>query len=95
MRKFFALLTMAAVMCGAGLSYAADKKADKPKRDPEAAFKMMDKDGDGSLSEAEFVGKRTGEMADKAKAQFGMLDKDKDGKVSLEEFKARGAKKPK
>ncbi len=52
----------------------------------------MDKDSDGSLTEAELVGKKTGEMADKAKAMFAKKDKNKDGKLSLEEFKAGGKK---
>lgn len=54
----------------------------------EAAFKKMDKNSDGKVSEEEFVGKRTGEKADKAKSQFKKLDKDSDGSLSLEEFKA-------
>ena len=93
MRKVFSLLTAVAVSFGAASAYAADAK-DKPKADPEAAFKKMDANSDGSLTEAEVVGKKTGEMADKAKAMFARLDKDKDGKLTLEEFKTR-AKKPK
>ena len=93
MRKFFSYLTVAALALGvAAPSFAADKEKKKP--DPEAAFKKMDKDGDGSLTEAELIGKKTGEMADKAKAMFARKDKDKDGKLTLEEFKA-GGKKPK
>jgi Ca2+-binding EF-hand superfamily protein len=91
MRKFFALLTLAAVALGAASSYAADK-ADKPKADPEAAFKKLDANSDGSLTEAELVGKKDGDKATKAKELFAKLDKDKDGKVTLEEFKARGKK---
>lgn len=88
MRKFFALLTLVAVSCGAASTFAADK----PKADPEAAFKKMDANSDGSLTEAEFVGKKDGDKAAKAKELFAKLDKDKDGKVTLEEFKARGKK---
>ena len=92
MRKLFSLLTVLAVVFGLSTAtYAADK-ADKPARDPEAAFKMRDKDNDGSLTEAEFVGKAEGDKATKAKELFTKLDKDKDGKVTLEEFKARGKK---
>jgi Ca2+-binding EF-hand superfamily protein len=87
----FSLLAAVAVLFGAASTYAADAK-DKPKADPEAAFKKMDANSDGSLTEAEVVGKKTGEMADKAKALFARLDKDKDGKLTLEEFKARGKK---
>jgi Ca2+-binding EF-hand superfamily protein len=88
MRKFFALVPLVAVAFGGASTFAADK----PKPDPEAAFKKMDKDSDGSLTEAELVGKKEGEMADKAKKLFAKLDANKDGKLSLEEFKARGKK---
>lgn len=91
MRKFFSYLTVAALALGiAAPAFAADKE--KPKVDPAEAFKKMDKDSDGSLTEAEVVGKKTGEMADKVKAMFAKKDKNKDGKLSLEEFKAGGKK---
>jgi Ca2+-binding EF-hand superfamily protein len=93
MRKLFSLLTVAAIALSvAAPSFAADKKADKPKASPAEAFKKLDKDGDGSLSEAELIGKKTGEMADKAKASFTKKDANKDGKLSLEEFSAGGKK---
>jgi Ca2+-binding EF-hand superfamily protein len=81
----FSLLTAVAVMFGVTVAQAADK----PKADPEAAFKKLDANGDGSVSEAELVGKKEGEMATKAKEMFAKLDKDKDGKLTLEEFKTR------
>ena len=72
---------------------AAEEGKKKKKRDPEAIFKKMDKDGDGKLTEAEFVGNRKDAAADKAKKFFARLDKNKDGSVTLEEFKTRGKKK--
>lgn len=92
MRKFFALLTMIAVTLGAASAFAADKPKGDKKADPEAAFKKLDKDSNGSLTEAEFLGKREGDAAAKGKELFARLDKDKDGKVTLEEFKTRGKK---
>lgn len=85
MRTMFSLLTAVAVMLGVSAAQAADK----PKADPEAAFKKMDANSDGSLTEAEFVGKKEGETATKFKEMFARLDKDKDGKLTLEEFKTR------
>jgi Ca2+-binding EF-hand superfamily protein len=95
MRKLFSLLAVASLALGvAAPSFAADKADKKAEKTPAERFKAMDKDSDGAISETEFLGKRTGEMADKAKKTFATKDKDKDGKLSLEEFSATG-KKPK
>lgn len=67
---------------------AADAKS------PEEIFKRKDANGDGKLSQDEFVGKLTGEKADKAKQRFTKLDKDGDGALTLQEFEA-GMKKKK
>ena len=85
MRKFVSWASVAAVMLGLAVLpvFAAE---DKPKVPPEEAFKKADKNGDGKLSEEEFVGKRSGEKADKAKEMFKKKDKDGDGFLSLEEF---------
>jgi hypothetical protein len=68
----------------------------KPKMDPEAAFKKLDKDGDGSVSLEEFKGSARAKK-DPAKAEefFKKKDKDSDGKLTLEEFKAQGGGKKK
>lgn len=96
MRKFRTLFTAAMLALGvAAASFAAEeKKDDKPKPTPEEAFKKADKDGDGKLTEAEFLGKSTGEKADARKKAFAAKDTDKDGKLTLDEFKAP-TKKPK
>ncbi len=67
----------------------APKKPHKP--DMKQVFKKKDKDGDGSLSKEEFVGKA--KDATKAEAVFAKKDKNGDGKLSEEEFLARGKKK--
>ena len=77
MSKWIIGVIAAAFLMGATLSpmSAADKKG-KKKRDPAAVFKKMDKDGNNELSLEEFVGKREGEKADKAKKAFAKKDKD-------------------
>jgi hypothetical protein len=88
MKKF--LMSAAVAACVFGLqapSFAADEKPDL-----DTVFKKADKDGDGKLTIEEFVGKREGEKADKAKETFAKLDKDSDGKLTLEEFKNRKKK---
>lgn len=81
------VLTLALSLCLVSPLTAADEK---PKRDPEAVFKKLDKNSDGVLSLEEFKGKKD---ATKAEAQFKRLDKDSSGTISLEEFKAAGKKK--
>lgn len=95
MRKFFSLFVLSALALGvAAPAFAADKKADKPKPSPEEAFKKLDKDSDGSVTEAEFLGKREGEKLEAGKKLFAAKDANKDGKLSLEEFTTK-IKKPK
>ena len=86
------LLTVVFVF-GAALGVSAEDKKDKKKRDPKVVFAKLDKNGDEKLSEEEFIGKKTGEKADRAKKAFGKKDKDGDGSLSLEEFSAKGKKK--
>jgi hypothetical protein len=95
MRKLFSLFSVAALALGvAAPSFAEDKKPEKkPAASPADRFKAMDKDSDGSLTETEYLGKRTGEAATKGKEQFAKRDANKDGKLSLEEFSAGGKKK--
>ena len=64
---------------------------------PEEAFKMLDKNNDGSISLDEFKASPRGQKdATKAEEHFKKLDTNSDGKVTLEEFKAgHHEKKPK
>lgn len=85
-------------------SFAIGAEGDKPKkpggpeggkRNPEAAFKKLDANGDGSLSADEFkAAPFAKENPERAEKGFGMRDKDKDGKLSLEEFSARPEGRP-
>lgn len=75
----FAVFTPAAVM--------ADET--KPKMDPEKVFKRRDANGDGSLSEDEFLAAaKEDKQKEMMKKRFGKIDTDGDGKLSLDEFKA-------
>ena len=90
MRRF--LTSMFVALCVVGLGYSAASAQDKPKPTPEERFKKADKNGDGKVSEDEFVGKKTGEEADKAKEIFKKKDKDGDGFLTLEEYSAKKGK---
>lgn len=91
MKKLICCLTMAALVFGVSISAKAADEKKKP--DPEAQFKKLDTDNDGKLTEAEFIGKRTGDAAEKAKKAFARRDTDKNGSLSLEEFKTMPKKK--
>ena len=85
------LATISAILAIAtSASFAKEPKA---KPTPEEAFKTADANGDGKVSEEEFLaGKKD---AEKAKEQFKGLDKDGDGSLTLEEFSAAGGGKKK
>jgi Ca2+-binding EF-hand superfamily protein len=82
-----------AFLVAASFSFAQEKKEEKKKADPAAAFAKKDKNGDGKLSKEEFTA--GAKDAAKSEQQFTARDKDKDGSVSKEEFTAAGGKKKK
>lgn len=95
--SFLALLALSAIT-----SFAAEgdapKKPDgdkgKPKMNPEARFKMLDKDGNGSISKEEWMASPMGKKdATKAGEMFTRMDKDSDGSLTKEEMAAAGKKK--
>ncbi len=96
MKKLTTIL--AALALGTSFSFAADEKpaagGDKPKRDPEAMFKKLDTNSDGTVSKEEFKESAMAKKdATKADEMFSKRDKDNDGKLSKEEFSAHGGKK--
>jgi EF-hand domain pair len=94
LRLISGILAVAVVACFATATMAAKADA-KPKKTPEERFEKADKNGDKKLSLEEFLGKRTGEMKEKATKRFKKLDKDGDESLTLEEYKAAVKKKKK
>lgn len=85
------LTVLAALSATALVATAADEaKPEAKKRDPEAAFKKLDANGDNAVTLEEFKAAR--KDAAKAEAAFSKRDKDGDGKITLEEFKAPAKK---
>ncbi len=90
----FLLATLAAAIALPVVSLAA--KADRKKKEPPPSFATVDKDGDGNITEAEYVAALKGTLGEEvAKAQFGKLDKDTNGKLSKEEYAAGDGEKKK
>jgi hypothetical protein len=67
-------------------------KGDKKDKTPAAEFAKLDKDGDGTVTEAEYLDAMKDKLGvDGAKTHFAELDKDHDGKLSKDEFGAAAA----
>lgn len=77
---------LAALFLSASLTIAADKPE---KADPEAMFKKLDTNTDGSVTKEEYLAsKKAQKDAAKAEKRFGKIDANKDGKLSKDEFAA-------
>ena len=63
--------------------FGADEAKKGARGTPEEMFKKWDENGDGKLSMAEYVGKKT---AAEDEAEFKKFDKDGDGSLTMEEF---------
>ena len=88
------ILTICAIaFCGASYIKAEDAKPAKAGATTEEKFKKADTNGDGTLSEDEFVAAFGKKDADKAKARFKKLNKAGDGKLTQAEFEAGMTKK--
>ncbi len=84
------VVTFAAAVALPAVVFAA--KGDKKKNaDPAATFATYDKDGDGSISEAEFLAAEKDKgTPEAAKARFAAMDKNNDGKIAKDEFTGGG-----
>ena len=93
MKHCIQTLGILAIASSFAIAQDAPKKEGGKKRDPEAVFKKIDTDGNGSLSLDEFkaspMGRKNEERATK---MFGKMDADSDGSVTLDEFKAKAGK---
>ena len=87
------LILCAIAFCGAVTLKAEDAKPAKAAATTEEKFKKADTNGDGTLSEDEFVAAFGKKDAEKAKTRFKKLNKAGDGKLTLEEFSAGMTKK--
>jgi hypothetical protein len=87
-------------VCTASLllpTFALAAKGDNKKNnDPAAVFASLDKDGNGSVSQAEYVEAMKEKLGeDGAKKHFAELDKNKDGSLTKDELGAATDKKAK
>lgn len=95
MKKILAVAVLAGFLAGTFAPTADAAEKDGKKRDPEAVFKKLDKDGDGKLTFDEYKGKAEGKKAEAAEKRFKKMDTNEDQALSLDEFKAGIPKKKK
>ncbi len=84
--------TIGILACAVSISFAQDAPEKPERKNPEAMFKKLDTNSDGSLSKEEFTSAMKGKKAEGAEKRFAKLDADSDGSISLEEFKAAAGK---
>lgn len=90
----FTLTVLVAALALPIAAFAA--KGDKKKEKPDAlpSFTSVDKDGDKSVTEDEFVAANKEKLGETgAKSRFAMLDKNHDGKLTQEEYNAPSSEK--
>jgi Ca2+-binding EF-hand superfamily protein len=84
-------LMLSALLLSASFATAADKS---DKANPEAIFKKLDANNDGSVTKEEYLAsKKAQKDTNKAGKRFDKLDANKDGKLSKEEMSAGEKKK--
>ncbi len=84
------VVTLATAVALPAVVFAA--KGDKKKNaTPAATFASVDKDGDGVITEAEFLAAEKDKLSvEAAKARFAEMDKNHDGKLGKDEFVGTG-----
>ena len=88
--KRLLIATLAVAIALPAVVFAA--KGDKKKNaTPAATFASIDKDGDGVITEAEFLAAEKDKLTvEAAKARFAEMDKNHDGKLTKDEFVGTG-----
>ena len=92
--KQLSLIAITSILSSTVL-FGADEAKKGARGTPEEMFKKWDENGDGKLSMAEYIGKKT---AAEDEAEFKKFDKDGDGALTLEDFlegMSKGKKKKK
>ena len=88
MRRVVAMLAVLALACFVCVSVSEAKgKGGGKAKSPEQAFKAMDKDGNGEVSEAEYLeSAKTQKNFDEAKAKKAFAKMAPDGKLTLKAY---------
>lgn len=94
LRKIALFAALAAAFTLPFTAEAAKGERKNKKQGSSPAFSSVDKDGNGSVTEEEYIAAMKDSIGEEtAKTQFGSLDKNKDGKLSKEEFESGAAGK--
>jgi Ca2+-binding EF-hand superfamily protein len=92
MKTAIALLSILALFLPAQTTDAKEKGAKKPKQEAAKHGKKKDANGDGDITEAEFIA--AAKNADKAKKKFAKLDTNDDGVLNKKDHSGKkGGKK--
>jgi Ca2+-binding EF-hand superfamily protein len=83
------LVATLAVAISLPVAFAAKGGGKKKDASSQPEFSVVDKDTDGSISQAEYVAAMKDKLGEEgAKSKFAELDKDKNGSLSKEEYAA-------
>ncbi len=93
MKTTIALLSILALFLPAQNIDAKEKGAKKPKQEAAKHGKKKDANGDGDITEAEFIA--AAKNADKAKKKFAKLDTNDDGVLNKKDYSGKKGDKKK